>query len=82
LKCKRCGQENNLTWDKQHYENTGTWRLWDNDRERPHECPKTATPIPKEKIKKACYLCARAGKTVYFFDTDKYKKHLTTFHLI
>jgi len=82
LKCKKCGLDANLVWDKQHYENVGQWRLWDNDRERPHECPKTATPIPKQKIKKACHLCVKAGKSVYFDSMIKYQEHLKRDHFL
>ena len=37
-KCKKCDDTRELTWDKVHHESTGKWRLWDNDRDRPHEC--------------------------------------------
>jgi hypothetical protein len=29
-----------------------------------------------------CYLCLKNGKTVYFSDTQKYKKHLKTEHFL
>ena len=30
----------------------------------------------------ACYLCIKNGKTLYFADTEKYKKHLKTEHFL
>ena len=30
--------DGNFTWDQQHNENTGKWRLFDLSMERPHEC--------------------------------------------
>ena len=39
-KCKKCDDTRELTWDKIYHESTGKWRLWDNDRDRPHECSK------------------------------------------
>jgi len=29
-----------------------------------------------------CYLCLKNGKTVYFSDTEKYKKHLKAEHFL
>jgi hypothetical protein len=29
-----------------------------------------------------CYLCLKNGKSVYFSDTEKYKKHLKTEHFL
>ena len=36
--CKKCGVEGNFTWDQQHFENSGKWRLYDLNMERPHDC--------------------------------------------
>ena len=36
--CNKCGIDGNFTWDRQHNENTGQWRLFDLNMERPHEC--------------------------------------------
>ena len=35
--CKKCG-EDNLSWDKLHHENFGNWRLWNDERDLPHDC--------------------------------------------
>ena len=52
-KCKKCGVEGNFDWDKIHAQNTGKWRLFDNDQERPHEC-KVAKPAPIPEPDKKC----------------------------
>ena len=36
--CKKCSVDGNFTWDQQHFENSGKWRLFDLNMERPHEC--------------------------------------------
>jgi len=37
--CKKCGIESNdLTWDQDWFSNTGKWRLYDKNMERPHQC--------------------------------------------
>ena len=42
-----------LIWDSEYNTNTGKWRLFDGNMERPHECtPKTNVvidPEPQEK---------------------------------
>jgi hypothetical protein len=40
VKCKRCKDGRDYIWDRTHNESTGKWRLWDSERERPHECGK------------------------------------------
>ena len=48
MKCKICNRDGNFIWDHDYYANTGKWRLYDKDSERPHEChtkkPKTNIP--------------------------------------
>ena len=38
MNCKKCGVDGNFTWDQQHFENSGKWRLFDLNMERPHDC--------------------------------------------
>ena len=42
--CKKCGIDGNFSWDRDWYDNTGKWRLMDNNLKRPHEC------TPKKKV--------------------------------
>ena len=37
VKCKKCDQDD-LSWDREYNEQTGKWRLWNGQTERPHEC--------------------------------------------
>ena len=51
--------------------------------EKPHEisCPLCIKGVPHHH-KTACYLCIKNGKSLYFSDTQKYKKHLKTEHFL
>jgi len=54
LLCKKCGLDaEHLIWDYEYNTNTGKWRLFDRNMERPHECisktVKPPTPKPQEK---------------------------------
>ena len=51
--------------------------------EKPHEtaCPLCIKGVPHHH-KTACYLCIKNGKSLYFSDTKKYKKHLKTEHFL
>ena len=51
--------------------------------EKPHEtsCPLCIKGVPLHH-KTACYLCIKNGKSLYFSDTQKYKKHLKTEHFL
>ena len=41
-KCKKCNLESDeLTWDRQHHDRTGKWRLFHQGQGRPHECQKS-----------------------------------------
>lgn len=38
VKCNKCEDGRDYKWDVNYGESTGKWRLWDSDRELPHEC--------------------------------------------
>ena len=46
--CSRC-KKTDLSWDEQHFDNTGKWRLFDHNLERPHQCPTEKIKAPEEK---------------------------------
>jgi len=48
-KCKRCNQDD-LTWDKENFEKTAKWRLWNPNTERPHECSKKKRGNPIREL--------------------------------
>ena len=79
--CKKCKVDGNFKWDQQHNENTGQWRLFDNDKERPHECviKKSAKPKPKKKEKTLCPKCD--PQTRKPIDADKLQEHIKKNHI-
>ena len=36
--CKKCEVDGNFSWDHDWFDNTGKWRLFDHNMERPHKC--------------------------------------------
>ena len=75
--CNACG-EKDLSWDKENFENTGKWRLWSPQKERPHLCHnKTEKKIIK---KKSCPKCSALGKTRYI-SADKFQAHIKMEHI-
>ena len=79
--CKKCNVDGNFKWDQQHNENTGQWRLFDNDKERPHECSKKKSSKPKpKKIEKT--LCPKCDpQTRKPIDADKLQEHIKKNHI-
>jgi len=82
--CKKCGVDGNFTWDQQHNENTGIWRLLDLNMERPHECSEgnvvessleTTTPNPRVK----CPQCDPLKDTAWM-EREKLQHHIKTAH--
>ena len=56
VKCKKCQDGRDYEWDKVYGESTGKWRLWDSDRELPHECKgkkKMRNTIPRTNFKES-----------------------------
>jgi hypothetical protein len=47
--CKKCGIDGNFAWDRDWFDNTGKWRLFDHNMERPHECSHTNTQASVEE---------------------------------
>ena len=82
--CKKCGIDGNFTWDQQHNENTGIWRLLDLSMERPHDCSyekaqesslETTMPTPRVKCPKCDPL-----KDSAWMERDKLQDHIKTAH--
>ena len=49
--CKKCGIESNdLIWDQDWFSNTGKWRLYDKNMERPHQCHAKVTEQPQQVV--------------------------------
>ena len=82
--CKKCGVDGNFTWDQQHNENTGIWRLLDLSMERPHECHEMKveessleTTMPKPLVK--CPQCDPLKDTAWI-KREKFQDHIKTAH--
>ena len=60
LLCKKCGIDGeHLIWDYEYNTNTGRWRMFDKNLERPHECTAkiVEAPKPQEKHLVKCPKC-------------------------
>ena len=74
--CSRC-KKTDLSWDEQHFDNTGKWRLFDHNLERPHQCPTEKIKAPEEKT--WCPYCdAQTRKPI---PKSKLQNHIKTAHL-
>ena len=84
--CKKCGTDGNFTWDRQHNENTGEWRLFDLNMERPHDCSGMKTEIsieePVQKIPLVKYPKCDPLKDSAWIKRDKFQEHIKTAHLV
>ena len=83
--CKKCGIDGNFTWDHQHNENTGKWRLFDLNMERPHECPglKTEASIEEPMRQKPLVKCPQCDplKDSAWMEPQKLQEHVKIAHL-
>ena len=75
-KCKVCNVEGNFVWDEDYHENTGKWRFYDQDMERPHQC-QVKEPEP-EKMTMCPYCNPLTRKPI---PNKKLKVHIKTEHL-
>jgi len=61
LLCKKCGLDaEHLIWDYEYNTNTGKWRLFDRNLERPHVCnitKKVEAPKPQQDPHVLCPKC-------------------------
>jgi len=84
LLCKKCGIDaKNLIWNNENNKNTGKWRLFDRNMERPHECTsKTVKPsIPKVEEKPViCPHCDPLSKNK-FIKRENFQTHIKVEHL-
>ena len=82
--CKKCGLDGHFTWDTNFFENTGQWRLFDINMERPHDCVhekpqeaslETIAPPPRVKCPQCDPLKDRA-----WLEREKLQHHIKTAH--
>ena len=71
-----------LIWDYEYNTNTGKWRLFDSNMERPHDCtPKTVEPSkPKPQEKPViCPHCDPLSKNK-FIKRENFQQHIKVEH--
>ena len=71
-----------LIWDSEYNTNTGKWRLFDRNMERPHECtPKTNVVIDPEPQEKPviCPHCDPLSKNK-FIKRENFQEHIKVEH--
>ena len=75
--CHKC-KKTDLVWDFEFNTNTGKWRLWDMNSERPHECPKPKIFVP-EKTEVFCPKCDPQKRKL--MNKKKLQEHIKTEHI-
>ena len=81
--CKKCGLDGHFTWDNDFFENTGQWRLFDLNMERPHECsglkPEVSIDetMPQPRVK--CPQCDPLKDSAWI-KREKFQDHIKTAH--
>ena len=82
--CKKCGIDGNFTWDTNWFDNTGQWRIFDLNMERPHDCapkkPEEAsleTTMPNPRVK--CPQCDPLKDSAWI-KREKLQEHIKTAH--
>ena len=85
LLCKKCGIDGeHLIWDSEYNTNTGKWRLFDGNMERPHECtPKTNVVIDPEPQEKSLVKCPKCDplKDTSWIKRENFQEHIKVEHL-
>ena len=82
--CKKCGVDGNFSWDHDWFDNTGKWRLFDHNMERPHEChnmkPQVSIETPIQEIPRVkCPQCDPLKDSAWI-QRDKLQEHVKTAH--
>jgi len=82
--CKKCGIDGNFSWDHDWFDNTGKWRLFDHNMERPHEChnmkPQASIDTPIREIPRVkCPQCDPLKDSAWI-QRDKLQAHVKTAH--
>ena len=82
--CKKCGIDGNFTWDTNWFDNTGQWRIFDLNMERPHDCPgmKTEASIEEPILNKPLVKCPQCDplKDSAWMEREKLQHHIKTAH--
>ena len=82
--CKKCGIDGSFSWDRDWFDNTGKWRLFDHNMERPHECShmnvqaSVEEPIQVQSRVK-CPQCDPLNDNAWI-KREKFQEHIKTAH--
>ena len=82
--CKKCGIDGSFSWDRDWFDNTGKWRLFDHNMERPHECSHVNTRASVEEPIQAqprvkCPQCDPLKDSAWI-SREKFQEHIKTAH--
>ena len=82
--CKKCEVDGNFSWDHDWYDNTGKWRLFDHNMERPHKClgmtTQASIDTPIQEIPRVkCPQCDPLKDSAWI-KRDKFQEHVKTAH--
>ena len=82
--CKKCEVDGNFSGDHDWFDNTGKWRLFDHNMERPHEChdmkPQASIDTSIREIPRVkCPQCDPLKDSAWI-KRDKFQEHVKTAH--
>jgi len=84
LLCKKCGLDGEyLVWDYEYNTNTGKWRLFDKNMERPHECiAKTIEPPAPKSQEPPRVKCPKCDplKDTSWIKRENFQEHIKVEH--
>ena len=84
LLCKKCGMNAEyLIWDYEYNTNTGKWRLFDRNMERPHECISKTVKPPTPKVEEKPVICPHCDPLSKnkFIKRENFQTHIKVEHL-
>ena len=82
--CKKCGWDgDHLIWDRENFDRTGKWRLFDRNMERPHECNSKTVKPPTPKVEEKPVICPHCDPLSKnkFIKRENFQTHIKVEHL-
>jgi len=83
LLCKKCGWNGeHLIWDRENFDRTGKWRLFDRNMERPHECTSKTVKPPTPKVEEKPVICPHCDPLSKdkFIKRENFQQHIKVEH--
>ena len=83
LLCKKCGWDGeHLIWDRENFDRTGKWRLFDRNMERPHECTSKTVNPPTPKVEEKPVICPHCDPLSKnkFIKRENFQQHIKVEH--